>query len=295
MKRIFCFLSLFLMSSAAFSAETGKCMMWKVEDKNSFVYIIGSIHVAGESFYPLNKAYYDAYDDTECLAVEADNESISPFETQKILADKGMYKNGKTLQSSISQKTLKAYNEYLISRGMNPDSTTNLRPWFLSITLLVLELQKLGFDPGYGIDRHFMSMAKKDGKDIIELESAVFQLELLSGFSDKLQDLFLFYSLKDIAELKTVFLSMLDAWKEGDSNTLNNYLNEVFVEEPALKPLQQKLFFDRNIGFAEKIEKFLNDDKLCLVVIGAGHLAGKGGVIDLLGEKGFKHNQVAKK
>lgn len=274
--------------------ETGKCILWKIEDDNSFVYLLGSVHIANQSFYPLNSAYYEAYSKTDSLAIEADAENINNLEIQKTIAERGIYPDGKTLQQSISKKTLKAYKEYLKSQGLNTETTTNTKPWLLSLTLLTIELQKMGFYPQFGIDRHFITKAKMAGKKIIELESAESQINLISGFSDELQEMLLFYTFKDIQNLKDAFTPLINSWKDGDTGSLDNYLNKTFNESPEMKPLWDKIIFDRNINFAKKIESFLADDKLCMVIVGAAHITGKKGILDLFKNKPFKIEQIAK-
>ena len=59
----------------------------------------------------------------------------------------------------------------------------------LALTLEALQLMKLGFDPGQGIDAYFLSKAQ-GSKKILELEGVEEQFNLLSSFSDKEQDLF---------------------------------------------------------------------------------------------------------
>src|SRR3972149_2659311 len=85
--------------------------------------------------------------------------------------------------------------------GIPVELINKQRPWFLAMTLEALESLKLGFDPNYGIDKYFLSKAEGK-KRILELESLDYQLNLLSSFSDKDQELLLLYTLRDLRILE---------------------------------------------------------------------------------------------
>ena len=81
------------------------------------------------------------------------------------------------------------------------DSFNRTKPWFLAMSIESLEFQRLDYDPANGIDVYFAGKAAGE-KQIVELESFDYQIRLLSGFSDRRQELFLLYTLKDLATLK---------------------------------------------------------------------------------------------
>jgi uncharacterized protein YbaP (TraB family) len=52
--------------------------------------------------------------------------------------------------------------------------------------------------------------------------------------------------------------------------------------------LEKTLLTDRNTAWIPALEKMLQEDRTTFVMVGAGHLCGPGGVVDLLGKKGYK-------
>ena len=116
----------------------------------------------------------------------------------------------------------------------------------------------MGLNMENGIDMHFLKLAK-DKKEILELESAEFQIELLSGFSDELQVEFLKSSVEESSKLKEKYNGMLDAWKKGDTKELVRTIKEEYKDKPKLQPVYKKLIDDRNITMTDKIEGYLND------------------------------------
>lgn len=158
------------------------------------------------------------------------------------------------------------------------------------MSLAALESMKLGLDPNLGIDKHFLS--KAEGKRIMELESLDYQINLLSGFSDKDQELFLIYTLKDLHIMEQEVTQLIRAWESGDTQAMESILTKSLSEDKRLSAIFEKLVFERNRRMASKIEDFLRTKETYFVIVGAGHLVGSRGVIGLLGGKGYLIEQL---
>ena len=156
------------------------------------------------------------------------------------------------------------------------------------MTLTLLELQKLGVDPQYGLDKHFFGRARREGKQIVPLETVDFQIGLATDFSKEEGELFMKITLDDIDKATKEATKMLKAWQTGDADTLEKLLNEASHQAPAVF---KRLLTDRNQRWVPRIEEWLRGDKNVLVVVGAGHLVGADGVVELLRKKGLKVTQ----
>jgi uncharacterized protein YbaP (TraB family) len=165
---------------------------------------------------------------------------------------------------------------------------TQLKPSLAAMMLVVLELQKLGLDPEKGLDKHFHTLALKEGKQIIGLETVDFQISLVTDFTKAEGEALMKSTLKDVDKLKTAIGDVLKAWQTGDSENLEKLLNEFVEEEPVL---YKRLLTDRNNRWAPKIEEQCRGDKNVIIIVGAGHLVGKEGVVELLKKKGLKVTQ----
>ena len=158
------------------------------------------------------------------------------------------------------------------------------------MTLVALESLKLGFDPNLGIDKYFLS--KADEKKILELESLDYQIDLLSGFSDKDQELFLFYTLKDLKVMEQELGQLTRAWASGDSKAIESILKRSISEDERFAFVFEKLVYERNRSMAAKIETFLRTRETYFVVVGAGHFVGDQGIIEILKRKGYVVEQL---
>jgi hypothetical protein len=166
------------------------------------------------------------------------------------------------------------------------------KPWFLAINLVMLELVKLGFDPNYGVDKHFIDKAK-GVKEILELESVEFQIDLFDGFNDRQQELFLMSALLDLDLIREEMDNMISIWERGDAKGMEEMLRKGLREHPEILPIYNKIFYERNKKMALKIEGFLDDGaENYFVIVGSGHLVGKEGIIQLLKDKGYFLEQL---
>jgi len=165
------------------------------------------------------------------------------------------------------------------------------RPWVVVMLQEQLQLQELGYDTEYGIDLYFINKAVETGKDIIELETEDFQIELLSAFPDELMILVLEANIENPLTQEDADL-LFEAWKDGDAVAMELLLFEALTEEPALAPYYDKMIDERNINMAEIIEWFLTDDESYFVVVGAGHLVGDNGLIAILDGRGYVTEQL---
>ena len=80
----------------------------------------------------------------------------------------------------------------------------------------------------------------------------------------------------------------MSAWRRGDVAWFNRQMREEFGRDPEL---YQSLLAARNRKWISKIEALLNQDKNYLVIVGTGHLAGEGSVVDLLKRDGLSVTQ----
>jgi len=293
MKRIIKILlpvSIFLILAAYSNSFAQNNFLWQIQSKKSTVYILGSIHLLKEDVYPLSKTIENAFARSGYLAVEANVNNVGIKNMQKFVTS-GVYQDDDSLVTHISEDTLETLTKETDRMGMPAQIVYKQRPWLLSLTLQSLELMASGYKPEYGIDQHFLSKAGKK-KKIIELESIDYQVALLSGFSEEEQELFLLYTLKDLQMSVEKVDSIVNAWKTGDAKLMESIIKESSIADERLYPIYEKLINQRNKNMVSKIEGFLKGKGTYFVVIGAAHLLGEEGIIQLLKEKGYTVAQM---
>ena len=68
---------------------------------------------------------------------------------------------------------------------------------------------------------------------------------------------------------------------------------EALVDEPDMAPYYEIMYDQRNLSMLEKISGFLDDDKVYFIVVGAGHLVGENGLVNLLNNMGYDVEQLS--
>jgi len=276
---------------AAVEKQTGKPLfIWKVTDGTNKLYLLGSIHLVRPDFYPLPAEMEKAFQNSDVLVLEVDETKSAPGAMEKMMVSQGMYSGGDTLTNHISKKSEKYLTEYL-----NTHAGTNLlsmRPWLAGMMIPLLEMRRLGFDPEQGIDRHFLNEAVSTGKATDEVESAEFQMKLISGLSDELQDKLLLASLLEIADIDKDLAEMVKSWKSGSAEEVAEVVTKDERQHPELKEFSEKLLYERNPGMASKIEGYLKTGKTHFVVVGSAHLVGDRGLIKILKDRHYTVEQL---
>ena len=286
------FIILILLSSvhAGNNSSSQKGFLWKVQSKTGTAYILGSIHAYKSELFPLPKKMEDAFDKSDALAVEANINEIKP-DSMMTMINGAFYQDRSTLEKHLSKETYEMTVQKLNEIGLPLELFQNTKPWFVALNVTSMELQKLGLDPEYGIDKYFLKKAENK-KKIVELESIDYQINLLSGFSDAEQELFLVSAFRDLELLKGEINEILKAWNTGDTKTMESFVSKSLQDDPGMLPIYRKLVFERNKNMVSRIEGYLRTNEQYFVVVGAAHLVGKDGIIEILKKKGYLVEQL---
>ena len=96
-----------------------------------------------------------------------------------------------------------------------------------------------------------------------------------------------------MAKTEVMIEQLMALWKSGDERAMEALLfTETLEEYPSFSLIYEKLFFDRNLKMADKIKRFLKTDANYFVIVGAGHLIGDRGIINLLRQQGYLINRL---
>ena len=276
------FSSLFVFSDV--SAENDRAFFWQVTSEQATVYLMGSIHFADKSFYPLRPAIEKAFQRSDALVVELDITRTDDGVYNQLLAQRGMYKNGDTIKDVLSEETWRQLRQRLRHLNVPYDSVKNYKPGVMVLTLSAIQVMQMGFDPALGIDVYFLSKAGQ--KKIIELESLEQQLNLFLDIPNG--ELLLKESLYSLDEADLMMAEMVRYWKTGDEKKMSKLLFEDALNDyPAFNEIYHRLFYDRNASMTQKIKAMLKQPGNYFVVVGSGHLIGERGVVNALREKGY--------
>jgi uncharacterized protein YbaP (TraB family) len=284
---------LFLLCINAFAQQTKgtelKHPLWKISSKTNTVYLLGSVHVLKQDAYPLDKSIENAYKNSPRLIFEMNLDEVDPLKVQQLTIAKGTYHDGRTIKDDLSKQAYESTKKRLTAQGLDIEKIEQLKPWLLAVSIEVIELQRLGFDPNWGIDKYFYEKAKKDKKKIDGFETAEYQMNILCDMPASMQEAMLLQIINDIDDVQKEFNVIIEAWKSGNAEMLDSVLLKSFRDFPEV---YQKLITDRNKNWLPKIESLTSQKENAMIIVGAGHLVGERGILAALKHKGYEVEQL---
>lgn len=282
------FVAILMLSSAPPTVRAqGKHMLFRARGPNgATVYLLGSVHLLSADAGALPAVVDSAFAHAKAIAFEASIDTLEMRAPE--LVSQAQYPADSTLRSSISPAALPKVEALLASYGLTLDQVARYRPWFIALLLEQAVMQRANFQPQYGVDAQLNERAKSANKPRLSLESVDVQMRLLVGLTPEQQE-------EELLDLKVPDeavqqLEMLKAmWLAGNAAGLDSVTHA--GETPASAKLDSVLVVDRNLNWLPQIETWLRGKDDILVVVGAGHLVGKSGIVALLRAKGYTVDQ----
>jgi len=287
-----CITKLLLILSFTFSvssvlADNGKPDLWSFEKDGKLSYLFGSIHLGLEDMYPLSDAVNKAYNSVDALTVEFDFKPEDQVKMLPLITQYGVDRTSQ-LEQRLSPKTRAVYQKACKEQQLPCEQFAPLKPWLASLQIAIMNVKKLGYKAELGIDQHFMSMAHAENKPVISLESMDSQIQMLVGLTEAQQELMLVQTLEETGDF---LKELLTAWKTGDDSTMSKLLTSD-MDNPDAQLMHKAIFDDRNVAMANGVMTQIEQGKTLLVVVGAGHIIGENGIVELLKKNGYRVKQV---
>jgi uncharacterized protein YbaP (TraB family) len=279
---------LLALSAARSLGAQERTLLWKVSEGDKSIFLLGSIHYLRKENYPLNQAILDAFDASDRLVLEIDLQNTPAGAAQRLTLEKAVYRDGSNLAQNVSQETYQLASKRAAELGIDMQVVQPMKPWFVAITMLAVKLQRMGLDPKLGVDHHLAERAKRDGKPTSGLETLEFQLGIFDQLSKREQELMLRETAGELERIDKNVKDIVDSWLKGDGERLAALLLAGMRQYPEL---QQKLVIERNRRWLDQIAKLVEQGNNAMVVVGAAHLVGQEGIVDMLKARGFSVEQ----
>jgi len=280
MKRLLITLMLLFTAGAGLNAQ----LLYRISGKDlkQDSYLFGTIHIMPKDNFQVSPQVMDAIKTSTTIAMEIDmNISLSD---QMELIKLSTLPEGKTLKYFMTDTAYGKLKSYCMdSVGWNEAKFNRfsiLKPIFFSS--LVLQ-EKMGKQKSF--EEEFKKIGKKQGKRLMGLETMKYQMETMDRISIENQVKYL-DSLSSMAEFNELFA----LYQKEDISALHAYISR----ETASIPDFNHWFLDvRNTNWIPVIEKQIAAEPT-FIAVGAGHLGGPAGVIELLRNQGYTVSGISK-
>lgn len=266
----------FIQSTYALAEQGSKGVAWVVEDEDTLIYLLGSIHLGTPDLYPFDKKLVTAFDESDALLLEA---NILDTEALEYYSEKAMYTDGSTLKDAVAPETYAKLEQVAKLYGLPMDQLTVQKPWMLSSTLSMLAMDdSFGMTPQemamHGIDIYFLLNAQLQQKPVIELEGTRAQVDMFEGLSPEAQEQSLVAVLDSIIHpseenQSEVLQEWFTSWKQGN---VEEFAKSFQAMEGTSSEFNEMLFGLRDEQMAKKIMNVLEEKEgKYFVVVGSGH------------------------
>ena len=285
----------FLLACAALafaSQAAAENFLWEVSSLTNKVYLYGTVHAGKKAWFPLPEAVENALAESAVLAVEAD---ITDTKALQKSAAALSYPYPDVLKNHVPPAQYERMLKLLPRYGLTESQMSPMRP-FMAVSLLVFaEWARSGFTPAYGVDSYLLRKAQAEQKPIVELEGIEAQGKLMDTLTEK-QVLDLFKGTLDALEedLTTEQVKgLVDSWQRGDPATLLEVARRYNEKVPGAAEFEDKFIWQRHGEMMKKIEAWLAERRHpYFIAVGALHLAGPSGLVELLRTRGYVVRQL---
>jgi uncharacterized protein len=264
--------------------KTAKPALWKVADKDTTIYLFGTIHylpkglkwrtakfdkaLAESAELVLETADLDDPEKIGAMFVAAATNASPPPITERIPADR----MAKLLALAKAAEMPRA-------------NLDRLETWAIAIGLATSAIKQAGLEADAGAESVLQTEFKAARKPVSGLETSQQQLSFFDGLPEAAQRVFLVSLIDESSDLKTEAAEMLQSWGKGDQRAIALS----FDDELKLSPeLMDTLLRKRNANWTAWMEK----PGTIMVAVGAGHLAGSDSVQTMLAKRGVKAKRI---
>lgn len=262
--------------------------IWQVRDEDTTIYLFGTFHALDGKAEWFNDEVKQAFDGSDELVLEAlipeDSSAMHPV-VMKYAADK----SGKPLSARLSPQGRELLKKALKGMGAPETAFDGFKPFFASMTIAAISMQKSGLVADKGVEHALRAAAKSTGKPIGELENVEFQMAMFDRIAEADQIAMLEQLLKSLEEMPSLTARMLKAWNSGDAADFKSLMDQANKQGPEAYKI---IFSDRNATWANWIDQRLDRPGTVFLAVGTGHLAGKDSVQQLLAQRGIKAKRL---
>ncbi len=277
----------------AAKTPNGKGLLWSVEKDGRRSYLYGTIHMTDPRVVTLGPAAAKAFDGARTVVIETTDVLDKASMTKALLSrpDLTMFTDGTTLTSLLPEGEVAAVEKALDERGIPLASVAKMKPWMLSamLALPACELARQA-DGEPVLDMKLAEQAKADGKALRGLETAVDQLEAMASLPMAFHVTGLVDTLKLGDRVNDVVETMIVLYQKGDTGMFWPLFRAALPSSgddgTSYAAFEETMVTARNHTMAERAAPILADGD-AFIAVGALHLPGPQGLVELLRKAGY--------
>jgi len=269
----------------------GRTYLWEVKSLTNTLYLYGTIHAGKADWYPLPAPVEKALSESNVLVVEAD---VTNAQGMAQSAGAMMYAPPDALEAHVKPEDFVRFRKLLGRYSVPESQVLQLKP-FMAVSVLVFgEWGKLGYLPQHGVDLYLIGKAKAEAKRVVEIEGLETQMMLMDSLSDAENRMLFGGTLSALESGLSAeqITGIVNAWQSGDPELVLEIARKYNADVPGAKEFEEKFIWSRHEEMAKKIEAYFATKDRCFVAVGALHLAGPRGLVEMLRKRGYLVKQL---
>jgi len=285
------FLCLFLLSAIGFASsgqeKPENTLLWRISGKNLATpsYLFGTIHMICGNDIQLSDSLKSAIRQSDKVYLELDMDNI--FELMGVITKMKM-KGDTTLADLMTAADYEKVKTFFKNQK-TPLPFSMLETYKPLVAASTLMQSSMDCDNPISMEQLIMQEAKSKNKKINGLETMSYQMSIFDSIPYKLQakqlvDYVNNYGKDDNKE----FEELTEAYRKQQLSKLEELTKK---EDMGMERFTEILLYQRNINWVNKLKDLLLNNAL-VIAVGAGHLPGDKGVINLLKKAGYKVEPV---
>ncbi len=266
-------------------ADKSHGLLWEVSKPGtSSSYLFGTIHSEAPEVVKLAQPVQEAFDASRSVILEMllDMDAMMYSSTAMLMTD------GRSLSDLVGDALFRQAALAIRSRGIPEVVLERMKPWAAAVTLSMPVPET-----GQVLDMVLYQEALQGGKQVYGLETIREQLDVFELMSETDQVELLRDALASFPEIDALHAELLAAYRQRDLAGLMA-INEASMRvgnQRLAEDFQQRLIIDRNFRMYERMQQYLQQGK-AFVAVGALHLPGKDGLLQLLEQGGYTIRRV---
>lgn len=267
-------------------------LLYEVKSGANTAYLFGTLHIGKPEFYPLDAPTNSALTASNPIYLEVNLTDAAAISSA---LQATMYTGTTTLADTLSPALIEKVRVRLNDYPIAPAAVLKMKPWMLAHTLLLLEAKRRGYDPEMASELYLLGYAAAEHKEIRGLETLTDQFAIFDRLPPEQQRAFLEQTLAELDDksFEPRLKALTDAWANGDAVALEQALRaereRASIYADTLLP---RLIDQRNRAMAVKIEEIVRGGSQSFFAVGAFHLVGKDGIVELLRQRGLAVRQL---
>lgn len=274
-------------------------LFWRAERDGQVFELVGTMHIADPRLDPLFDRARPQVNAADIVLMEATPDDIAALQAQMAARPEVAYiLEGPTLRDLLTPAEWEVYATEMAARGVPGFMASQFRPWLAFVTLSIPPcLLALGTGLDHGLDHRIAEHATDAGIPLAALEGPQTLFKVFDALGPEFSMEMLRLTLAQATRSEDLIATMANAyfagqhrlvWEFGRSYTppgLEGLIDPAALEATAAR-VEQVLLVDRNRAWTEVLLALPPEDR-ALVAVGAAHLSGPDGLLDLLDRAGF--------